>query len=159
LPSRGPEIYLEIPAHAYEDEMPPLANRHPVPAGGLNQSQKSRRFAVAIAVAFVVLFAAAVAIIEYGNASTVNLDITGSTHAYFVVEHGSANVTVPEDQNAVVQVPQHANITVYAYPDAPYTVSGWSVSTPTTAMGQNYVEFVTGSDGSTIRLSVTISTT
>jgi len=106
----------------------------------------------------VVLFVAAVAIIEYGNSTTVNLDITGSPNAYFVVAHGSANVTVPEDQNAVVQVPQDTSITVYVHPDPQYTISSWSVSIPTTAIGPNYVEFVTGSDGTTIRLSVTLST-
>ena len=85
------------------------------------------------------------------------MDLAGSPHAYFVVAHGSSNITLPEDQDAVVQLPQHSNITVYAFPDPSYHVTGWSVSLPTTATGQNYIVLESGSDGSTIKVSVTLS--
>jgi hypothetical protein len=114
-------------------------------------------FALVMGLTLLIVFVVAVGIIEYGNATTVSMDIAGSPHAYFVVAHGSANVTLPKDQNAVVQLPQHTSITVYAIPDASYQVTGWSVSLPTTATGQNYIDFVTGADGSTIKVSVTLS--
>jgi hypothetical protein len=118
---------------------------------------RPRRFALITLVALLIVFGVAVGIIEYGNATTVSMDITGNPHAYFVVAHGSANVTLPEDQNAVVQLPQHTDITVYAFPDASYHVTGWTVSLPTTTTGQNYIELVTGSDGTTIKVSVALS--
>jgi hypothetical protein len=108
-------------------------------------------------VALLIVFGVAVGILEYDRVTTVSMDIAASPHAYFVVAHGSTNVTLPEDQNAVVQLPQHTNITVFAFPNPSYQVKGWSVSVPTTVTGQDYIELVTGSDGSTIEVSVTLS--
>ncbi len=119
--------------------------------------QRRRRFTLIMAVALLILFGVAVGILEYDNTTTVNMDITGSPHAYFVVAHGSANVTLPPGQNAVVQLPQHTNITVFAFPDPSYQVKGWTISVAVSSTGQNYIEFVTGSDGSTIKVSVTLS--
>jgi len=121
------------------------------------QVPRRPRFTLIMAVALLILFGVAVALLEYDNTSTVSMDITGSPHAYFVVAHGSTNVSLPVGQNAVVDLPQHTNITVYAFPDPSYHVKGWTVSLALTATGQNYIEFVTGSDGSTIKVSVTLS--
>jgi len=105
-----------------------------------------------------VVFGSAVAILEYGSLTTVSLDIGACPHAYFVVAHGLANVTVPENQNAVVQVPQDTNITVYVFPDPSYQVLGWVISPPSiSSTGENRIQFITGSDGSTIKISVTLS--
>ena len=121
------------------------------------QAPRRHRFTLIMAVTLLIVFGVAVGILEYDNVTTVSMDITGSPHAYFVVAHGSTNVTLPVDQNAVVQLPQHTNITVFVFPDPSYQVKEWSVSLPTTATGQNYVELATGSDGSTIKVSVTLS--
>lgn len=108
--------------------------------------------------ALVIVFAVAFAIIEYNDTTTVNLQITASPHAYFVVTGGGQNVTVPKDQSAGVQIPPDTNVTVFAYPDTSYSVAGWSVSpVSVTPVGPNAVQFITGKGGSTITLSVTLS--
>lgn len=119
---------------------------------------KRRRFSLIMVVALLIVFGVAVAILEYGTVTTVSLDITGSPHAYFVVAHGSTNVTLPEDQNSDVQIPQHTNITVYAFPDSSYQVASWNVSPVSiTPVGPDSIQLLTGADGSTIRLSVTLN--
>jgi len=109
-------------------------------------------------VSLLIVFGVAVAILEYGNLTSVNMDISASPHAYFVVANGSNNVTTSEGENAVVQVPQHTTITIYVFPDPSYQVAGWSVSpVSVTTTGLNSVQLVTDSDGSTIKVSVTLT--
>lgn len=109
-------------------------------------------------IALVIVFGSAAALLEYGNLATINMNVTGSPHAYFEVFYGSTNVTLPEGQNALVNVPPHANITVYAYPDPSYSVASWKVSgAQVIATGQNSVSIETGSDGSTIAVAVNLS--
>ncbi|MDA4123259.1 MAG: hypothetical protein OK456_08790 [Thaumarchaeota archaeon] len=120
--------------------------------------RKKPRFTLIVVVSLLIVFGVAVAILEYGNLTNVNMDISASPHAYFVVANGSNNVTTSEGENAVVQVPQHTTITVYVFPDPSYQVAGWSVSpVSVTTTGLNSVQIVTGSDGSTIKVSVTLT--
>ncbi len=120
--------------------------------------RKRPRFTLIVLVSLLIVFGVAVAILEYGNLTSVNMDISASPHAYFVVAHGSSNVTTLEGQNTVVQVPQHTTITIYVYPDPSYQVAGWSVSpVSVTSTGLDSVQLVTGSDGSTIKVSVALT--
>jgi hypothetical protein len=109
-------------------------------------------------IALLIVFGSAAAILEYSSASTVNMTLAGSPHAYFAVVYGSTNATVPEDQNAVVDLPPHVAITVYAYPDPTYQVEGWNLTgVQEIGTGQNSISFETGSAGSTIALAVNLS--
>lgn len=120
---------------------------------------KRRRFTFIMIIALVIVFGSALALLEYGNLSTINMNVTGSTHAYFEVVYGSTNVTLPEGQNALINVPPHANITIYAHPDQSYSVASWKVSgAQVIATGQDSVGIETGSDGSTITVTVNLST-
>jgi len=119
---------------------------------------KNRRFTLMMVLALLIIFGSAAVLLEYSNATTVNMTVTGSTYAYFAVVYGSTNATLPEAQNAVVELPPHANITIYAYADPSYQVVGWSVSgAQITRTGQNSISIETGSTGSTIALSVELS--
>lgn len=105
-----------------------------------------------------VVFGLALGFIEYGYATTVSLTVSESPHASIVVFYGSANATIPENQSAVVQLPPHANVTIEAFPEAPFQVQGWSVSgVSITNTGQDKITLLTGSGGSSIVVSVELS--
>ena len=125
---------------------------------GAPPAKNRRKFVIIMVAALLIVFGVAIAILEYGNLTTVSMDVAASPHAYFVVAHGSENVTLPEDQSAVVQLPEHTNITVYVFPDPSYQITSWSVSpVSVTYLGPNVIQLVTGSDGSSIKVSVTLS--
>jgi hypothetical protein len=120
---------------------------------------KKRNFTLMMIIALLIVFGSAIALLEYSNSTTVNMTVAGSAHAYFAVVYGSTNATLPEAQNAVVDLPPHAGIIIYAYPDQSYQVEGWNVSgAQVTGTGQNSVSIETGSVGSNIALAVNLST-
>lgn len=109
-------------------------------------------------IGLLIVFGSTLALFEYSNYTIINMSVTGSPHVYFDVVYGSTNVTLPEAQNAVVQVPPHASIIVYAYPDPSYYVVSWKVSgAEVTDTGQDSVGIETGAGGSSIALAVVLS--
>jgi len=119
---------------------------------------KKRRFTLMMIVALLIIFGSGIALLEYSNATTLSMTVAGSPHAYFEVVYGTTNATLPEAQNAVVDLPPHADVTVYAIPDPNYQVEGWNLSgAQEIGTNQNSISIETGPLGSTIDLSVNLT--
>ena len=118
----------------------------------------SRRFhVITIAVVLAIILAAAV-ILVYTEDSYVKIEVTGTSHAYFVLSYDSTNVTIPSSQNVTVEVLPHVAVTIVAYPNATYQLLSWHTAGGQVISTENdSISIMTGNGGGTVAVSATLA--
>ena len=118
----------------------------------------SRRFhIITISVVLAIILLAA-AILVYTEDSYVKVEVTGTSHAYFVLSYDSTSTTIPSSQNFTIEVLPHVDVTVTAYPSATYQILSWHTSgAQVTQTGNDTISFLTGQGGNTIMVSAVVS--
>ena len=117
-----------------------------------------RRFYIITIAVFLIIILFATIIIVYTEDSYVKIEVTGTTHAYFVLSYDSTNATIPASQNITVEVLPHVNLTISAYPDPLYNVSSWNISgAQILRMGNDTISLLTGQGGDTVKVSPVLS--
>jgi hypothetical protein len=118
---------------------------------------KRRKFYLVTIGVFVVIALFVAANFIYEDFSYVGVKITGSRDAYFVLSYDSTNTTIGFSQSVTVEVLPHADVTVAAFPNSTFTLSGWSVSgAQVLNTGNDSVTFLTGQGGSTVRIAAVL---
>lgn len=117
-----------------------------------------RKFYAITAIVFAAIILVAVAIVVYIDDEYVNVEITGTANASFVLAYDSSNVTLPVSQGATIAVLPHANVTVTAVLGPAYTVSHWDVTGASFHQeGSDEINFLVGPGGSTVRVSAVLT--
>lgn len=118
-----------------------------------------RRFYIITVAVFLTIILFAAIILVYTEDSYVKVEITGTSHAFFVLSYDSTNVTIPSAQNVTVEVLPHANVTISAHPDAPYDLLRWNTSgAKILGTGNDTISLLTGQGGDTIQVSAVLVT-
>ena len=119
---------------------------------------QKRRFYIITAVILAAIFLVAGGIVVYIDDQYVNVQITGTPNASFVLAYDSSNVTLPVSQGATIAVLPHANVTITAVLGPSYTVSRWDVTGAGFHLdGSDEIDFLAGPGGSTIRISAELA--
>ncbi len=118
----------------------------------------SRRFhIITITVVLVIILIAAV-ILVYTEDSYVKIEVTGTSHAHFVLSYDSTSVTIPSSQNETVEVLPHVDVTIMAYPNATYQLLSWHASGGQVIQTENdTISIMTGNGGDTIMVSAILA--
>ncbi|MDA4112475.1 MAG: hypothetical protein OK474_00300 [Thaumarchaeota archaeon] len=120
-------------------------------------STRRRFYIITIAVFLIIILFAAV-IIVYTEDGYVKIEVTGTAHAYLVLSYDSTNATIPVSQNVTVEVLPHVNLTISAYPDPLYNVSGWNTSgAQVLRTGNDTITLMTPQGGDTVKVSPVLS--
>ncbi len=118
----------------------------------------SRRFHVITIAAVLAVILIAAVILVYTEDSYVKIEITGTSHAYFVLSYDSTSVTIPSSQNWTVNVLPHVDLTIVAYPNATYQLLSWHTSGGQVIQTQNdTISIMTGNGGDTVIVSATLA--
>ncbi len=120
----------------------------------MDPGRRRRRFYLITAIVFAAILVGAAAIVLYIDYSYVSVKINGSPQVSFLLAYDSTNVTLSASENATIAVLPHANVTIVATVSPNYTISSWLVSGVVFRERSGIVNFITGSGGSTITVSV-----
>jgi hypothetical protein len=117
-----------------------------------------RRFhLITTAVVLAIILVAAV-ILVYTEDSYVKIEVTGTSHAYFVLSYDSTNVTIPSSQNETIEVLPHVDVTIMAYPNATYQLLSWHTAGGQVIQTENdTISIMTGNGGETVMVSAILA--
>lgn len=125
----------------------------------METTRPRRKFYIITAVVLIVIFASAALLIEDIGYTYVNIQVVGNSKVSFVISYDSSTTSLAPSENATVEVLPHVNVTVTATVASPYAIQKWDISGVTfTQKGEDSVDFVTGSGGSVVQVSVELAT-
>jgi hypothetical protein len=120
---------------------------------------RRRRFYIITALVFVAILGIAVFIVVDLEFSYAKIEVTGNSQVSFTVSYDSTTASISPSENATVEVLPHVNVTVTATVSAPYAIAHWNVTGAVSYQrGPDAIDFLTGAGGSTVQLSVELTT-